>query len=115
MNTAPAGIEQTMTTREIVQLRAKDFHTAVYIGVDDGTRYLVGTDNLCPDCTTPIILLDSSLQARGTGALRTYHDADCVVARLLDGPTVSESDRRRVAETRRRYLDEALEIWSELA
>ncbi len=50
-----------MTTREIVQLRAKDFHTAVYIGVDDGTRYLVGTDNLCPDCTTPIILLDSSL------------------------------------------------------
>lgn len=110
MNTAPAGTRPPISTREILQLRAKDFRTAVYIGVDDGTCYLVGTDHLCPGCTTPMIILDSSPQARGAGALHADPDADCVVARTLVRPTVIESDPRRVADTRRRYLNEALEV-----
>jgi len=103
-----------MTTRELVQLRAKDFHTAVYVGVDDGTRYLVGTDNLCPDCTSPVIVLENLDTERNTGSLRTHHDDNCPIARFNGAPVVSNADRRLVTETRRRYLGEMLEIWPEL-
>ena len=102
-----------VTAREIVQVCAKDFTTALYVGVDDGSRYLVGTDHLRPDCTTPIIVLDES-DGR-IGSMRGYHDVGCPVAHLTGGSTLSASDRSRVTETRRKYLGEALELWSELA
>ncbi|WP_313673691.1 hypothetical protein [Mycolicibacterium sp.] len=104
-----------MTAREIVHVRAKDFATAVYVtvGLRESTRYLVQTDNLCPDCTTPMIVLDGIEGDGGAGVLHMYHDVDCPVVRLVGGETVSMADRTRVAETRRRYLDDALEAWSD--
>lgn len=88
-----------MSTREIVHIRAKDFQTAVYVtvGLRENTRYLVQTGNLCPDCASPMLVLDSGECDGEAGALRAYHDID----------------RSRVAETRRRYLDDALETWSD--
>lgn len=105
-----------MPPREIVHIRAKDFSTAVYVaaGLREGTRYLVQTENLCPDCTTPMIVLDSIDRSGGAGALRMYHDVDCPVARSLGEETVTVADRSRVAETRRRYLDdEELDGWTD--
>lgn len=103
----------------IVHVRAKDFHTAVYVGLDDDTRYLVGTDHLCPDCTTPMIVLEGGEGGDGgagtVGSLRMYHDSDCVVAAYQGGQILNKTDRRKVADIRRRYLDDALEVWSELA
>jgi hypothetical protein len=105
-----------MRTREIVQVRAKDFHTAVYVEVDIRTQYLVSTDELCPDCTTPLIEFDDPGDTGSPSAtLRTFHDVDCFVARLNGEATLDESAARRVAEARRRYLDELLEMWPELA
>lgn len=105
-----------MDAREIVHVRAKDFGTAVYVGVgmQESTRYLVQTENLCLDCSTPLIVLDATDVAEGEArVLHMYHDADCPLVRTVGGETISGADRTRVAETRRRYLDEALEAWSE--
>lgn len=73
----------------------------------------MGTDHLCPDCTTPIIVLDDT-DGR-VGSMHGYHDMGCPAARTDGGTTVSASDRIRVTETRSRYLNEALEVWSDLA
>ena len=104
-----------MTAREIVHVSAKDFQTAVYVpvGLRESTRYLVQTDNLCPDCTSPMLVLGGVEPGGGAGLLHTYHDIDCPVVRAAGGETVSAADRSRVAETRRRYLDDALEAWSD--
>ena len=104
-----------MNAREIVHVRAKDFGTAVYVnvGLHESTRYLVQTDNLCLDCTTPLIVLDGTERDGGAGVLHMYHDLDCPLARTAGGETISMADRSRVAETRRRYLDDALEAWSD--
>ena len=107
-----------MKAREIVHVRAKDFGTAVYVtvGLRESTRYLVQTENLCPDCSTPLIVLNAAdAEADDTGVLRMYHDVDCPLVRTGGGETISRTDRCRVAETRRRYLDEALEAWSDWA
>lgn len=89
-----------MTARAIVQVGTKDFHTAIYVGVDDGARYVVSTDNLCPDCTTPMIVLADG------GALLGFHDGECVAAQAgVDA--VSESDRQTVVEIRRRFVAES--------
>ncbi len=104
-----------MRAREIVHVRAKDFPTAVYVtvGLRESTRYLVPTSNLCPDCTTPMLVLDGVEGDGAAGLLHMYHDVDCPVVRSVGGETVSDADRLRVAETRRRYIDDALEAWSD--
>ncbi len=105
-----------MNAREIVHVRAKDFGTAVYVtvGLHESTRYLVQTENLCPDCTTPLIVLNGADVDEGeAGVLHMYHDVDCPLVRTVGGEQLSGADRTRVAETRRRYLDEALEAWSD--
>lgn len=104
-----------MSAREIVHVRAKDFQTAVYVtvGLRESTRYLVQTGNLCPDCTSPMLVLDGVDCDGEAGLLHMYHDVDCPVVRSVGGETVSDIDRSRVAETRRRYLDDALEAWSD--
>ncbi len=104
-----------MSAREIVHVRAKDFQTAVYVtvGLQESTRYLVQTDNLCPDCTSPMLVLEAADGGGEAGLLHMYHDIDCPVVRMVGGETVSPADRCRVAETRRRYLDDALEAWTD--
>lgn len=98
-----------------MHVRAKDFETAVYVtvGMHESTRYLVKTDNLCPDCSTPLIVLDGVERDGGAGVLHMYHDVDCPVVPAEGGETISVADCSRVAETRRRYLDDALEAWSD--
>lgn len=97
-------------------MRARDFHTAIYVGVDDDARYLVNTDNLCPDCTTPmIVLIGEDGDGDAISWLHTYHDIDCVVARNGAGPAVSGLDVGKVADVRTRYRADALEMWSDLA
>lgn len=105
-----------MNAREIVHVRAKDFDTAVYVtvGMHESTRYLVQTENLCPDCSTPLIVLNGVDTSEGeAGVLHVYHDVGCPVVGVAGGQTISSLDWARVAETRRLYLDEALEAWSE--
>ena len=102
-----------MRTCTIVHIRAKDFHQALYVDLDDDTRYLVGTDHLCPDCTTPMIMLEGG--EGEVGSLQMVHDSDCVVAAYVGGAVLSTADRRTVTDIRRRDLDDALEVWSELA
>ena len=108
-----------MRSCKIVHVRAKDFHQALYVGVDDDTWYLVGTDHLCPDCTTPMIVLEGGeADADGdgvVGAMLTYHDSDCVVAADNGGPVLNRTDRKKVTDIRRRHLDAARDAWSELA
>ena len=88
-----------MSAREIVHVHAKDFQTAVYVtvGLQESTRYLVQTDNLCPDCTSPMLVLDGIEYDCGAAVLHIYHDVDCPLVRTVGGETVSESDRSRVA------------------
>lgn len=105
-----------MNAREIVHVRAKDFGTAVYVsvGLRESTRYLVQTENLCPDCSTPLIVLNATdIEEGEAGVLHMYHDIGCPVVHSVGGETISGVDRSRVAETRRRYLDEAMEVWSD--
>jgi hypothetical protein len=106
------GTGVTMTAREIVQICATDFATALYVGVD-GTRYLVATGNLCADCTTPIIVFDE--WEGEMGSMLGYHDVGCVGAQSGSGTTITASDQNRVAEIRRKYLDTTFEVWSALA
>ena len=104
-----------MNAREIVQVRAKDFQTAVYVpaGLQEDTRYLVRTENLCPDCTTPMMILDGLDRDGEAGLLHLYHDVDCPLVRSVGGTTVSAADHCRVAETRRRYRDDDLAAWAD--
>ena len=99
---------------KIVHVRAKDFHTAFYVGLEDDTRYLVGTDHLCPDCTTPMIVLEGGEDEK-FGSLRMFHDPDCMVAHREGALVLNKTERKKVSDIRRRHLDEALEVWSELA
>ena len=108
ITSAVVGIRLHMSNRRIVHVRAKDFHTALYVGFDDDARFLVGTDHLCPDCATPIIVLEGGDEV---GSLRMFHDPDCVVAQRGGGTALSESERERVTEIRRRHLDDSLEVW----
>lgn len=103
------GTDLEVTTREIVQIGANDLHRALYVSPDDGPRYLVGTDNLCPDCTTPLIVLSGET---GGGVLQMFHDIGCALARDHGDPVISAADQDRVEQTRRRYLRDAFDSWS---
>ena len=58
-------------------------------------------------------MLDGEEVEGGARALHLYHDTECPAVRALGGETLSVADRSRVAETRRRYPDDALEAWSD--
>ena len=104
-----AGTGYQVTTREIAQIGASDLHRALYVSVDPGPRYLVATDDLCPDCTTPLIILDGEI---GSGVMHLFHDIGCIRARDHDEPVITASDRDRVEECRRKYLRDAFESGS---
>lgn len=88
-----------MAAREIVQIRSTDFHSALYVSVGGHDRYLVGTDNLCPDCSTPVIRLD------GEATLTMFHDHGCVVGRDRGVRCLSVDEYDRVAQIRRDHLE----------